>query len=204
MKEFDQEWQFRYCLGTVDGCYLPIKCPDGGPESCKEYHNFKNFYSIVVMAIVDAKYLFMWASSGYPGSSHDAMILQSTGLVHKIKNESLIPCYYKEDDGVEIYPTLVGDSAFPFLPWLMKPYGSITLTEQQRYFNYRLSRARMVVEGEFGQLKGRWRVLQRKNESEVATMKIMSLACITLHSACIEMDYDCPTAWNIAYDVSKT
>ena len=156
------------------------------------------------MTIVDAKYQFMWASSRYPGNSHDAMILQSTNLFHKMKNESLIPSYYKEDDGVEIYPTLVGDSAFPFLPWLMKPYGSTTLTEQQRYFNYRLSRARMVVEGAFGQLKGRWRILQRKNESDVATVKIMSLACIILHNVCIEMDDDCPTAWNIACDVNKT
>ena len=62
----------------------------------------------------------------------------------------------------------------------------------------------MVVEGAFGQLKGRWRILQRKNESDVATVKIMSLACIILHNVCIEMDDDCPTAWNIAYNVNKT
>ena len=59
----------------------------------------------------------------------------------------------------------------------------------------------MVVEGAFGQLKGCWRILQRKNERDIATA---SLVCIILHSVCIEMDDDCPTAWNIAYDVNKT
>ena len=62
----------------------------------------KNIYSIVVMVIVVAKYHSIWASSGYPGNSHDAMILQSTNLFHKMKDESLIPSYYKEDDGVDI------------------------------------------------------------------------------------------------------
>ena len=85
MEEFDLEWQFQYCFGAVDGCHLPIKCPNGGPESCKEYQNFKNFYSTVIMGIVDAKYQSMWASSGYPGNSYDAMILQSTHLFHIIE-----------------------------------------------------------------------------------------------------------------------
>ena len=65
---------------------------------------------------------------------------------------------------VNIGPLIIGDSAFPFKPWLLKPYTNAVLTEKQRYFNYRLSRARMVTEGAYGQLKGRWRVLLRKNE----------------------------------------
>ena len=129
--------------------------PKRGAESAKEYRNFKGFYSIVIMAIVDAEYRFSWASSGYPGNSHDAIIFQSTGLFHKISDGSFIPKYSKKEGEGDIYPTVIGDSAFPFLPWLMKPYGSAVLTEMQRYFNYRLSRARMVVEGAFGLLKGR-------------------------------------------------
>eukprot|EP00794_Sanderia_malayensis_P012599 gene12599-biopygen10038 len=97
---------------------------------------------------------------------------------------------------------LIGDSAFPFMPWLMKPYGSAVLTEQQRYFSYRLSRARMVVEGAFGQLKGCWCILQRKNESEVPTVRIMSLACIILHNLCIDVSDKCFSAWDLTLDPS--
>ena len=45
----------------------------------------------------------------------------------------------------------------------------------KRYFNYRLSRARKVVEGAFGQLKGKWRVLMRKNEYKEETLKMFHL-----------------------------
>ena len=139
MESFDQEWQFQCCFRAVDGCHIPIKCPNGGAESAKEYHNFKNFYSIIIMAIANAKHQFTWASSGYPGNNHDSMIFQSTTLDQKISDAEFIPKYSKKDAGMEIYPMLIGDSAFPFMPWLMKPYGNAILTEQQRYFNYRLS-----------------------------------------------------------------
>ena len=188
MATFDELWQFPFSFGAVDGCHLPMKCPKGGLESAKEYHNFKNFYSIVVMAIVDARNRFMWASSGFPGNSHDAIIFQSTDLYNKISNEEYLPAYCIKDSETEIYPVLLGDSAFPFLPWLMKPYGNAILTNEQCYFNYRLSRARMVVEGAFGQLKGRWRILLRKNECCSETLKLMSLACIILHNICIDLE----------------
>ena len=79
------------------------------------------------------------------------MIFQLTTLYKKISNGDFIEKYSKKDANVEICPMLIGDSAFPFMPWLMKQYGSAVLSEQQRYFNYRLVRARMVVEGAFGQ-----------------------------------------------------
>ena len=42
--DMEQFWQFPYCWAAVDGCHIPIKCPPCGPESRKEYYNFKNFY----------------------------------------------------------------------------------------------------------------------------------------------------------------
>jgi hypothetical protein len=76
--DMEEIWQFPCCWAAVDGCHISIKCPDGGAEAAKEYHNFKNFYSIVLMGLVDAKYRFVWASVGFPGNTHDAMILQAT------------------------------------------------------------------------------------------------------------------------------
>ena len=55
MVDMDEFWQFPCCWAAVDGCHIPIKCPPGGLESCKEFHNFKNFYSLVLIALVDAK-----------------------------------------------------------------------------------------------------------------------------------------------------
>ena len=84
-----------------------------------------------------------------------------------------------------VQPLIVADSAFPFTKWLMKPYTDAVLSERKRYFNYRLSRARMVTEGAFGQLKGRWRVLYRKCESNRKSVRMTVLACLVLHNICL-------------------
>ena len=62
MLDTEQLWEFHGAWASIDGCHLPLKCPAGGLEACKEYYNFKNFYSIILMGMVDAKYRFIWAS----------------------------------------------------------------------------------------------------------------------------------------------
>ena len=181
MEEF---WQFPCCWAAIDGCHIPMKCPPGGQEACKEYHNFKNFYSVVLMGMVDSHYRFVWGSCGFPGNSHDAVIFKSTDLWNSIQ-DGFIPLIGKSVGDVNVPPLIVGDSAFPLQTWLMKPFTNAVLNPQQRYFNYRLSRARMVTEGAYGQLKGRWRVLLRKSESNRDQVRITTLACMVLHNICI-------------------
>jgi hypothetical protein len=43
------------------------------------------------MGLVDAKYRFVWASVGFPGNTHDAMILQATQLLKDIHENDIIP-----------------------------------------------------------------------------------------------------------------
>ncbi len=153
--DMEELWQFPFSWCAVDGCHIPIKCPPGGQEACKEYHNFKNFYSVVLMSMVDAKYRFVWVSCGYPGNSHDSIILQSTSIWSSIKDGKFLPHFSQKEDGVHIPPLVLCDSPFPFDSFFLKPYRNAVLTKEQRFFNYRLRRARMVVEGAYGQLKGR-------------------------------------------------
>ena len=196
----EELWQFPCSWAAVDGCHIPIKCPPGGQESCKEYHNFKNFYSVVLMAMVDAKYRFVWGSCGFPGNSHDSVILQSTSLGEKIKEGLFLPNFTHEVNSACIPPLVIGDSAFPFENWLMKPYTNAVLTPPQRYLNYRLSRARMVVEGAYGQLKGRWRILMRKSESHHEEVKFYTLACMVVHNICLEFGDTIPSKLDLSID----
>ena len=89
MEKFGEEWQFPCAFSAVDGSHLPTKCPNGGAQAMKQYFNFKGFYSIVLMALVDAEYRFIWDSVGAPGNTHDSTLLQSTDLWKKLSTEKL-------------------------------------------------------------------------------------------------------------------
>ena len=88
-------------------------------------------------------------------------------------------------NGVDIPLFLIGDSAYPLHTWLMKPFTqSATLTQQQQYCNYRLCRARIVVENAYGRLKARWRRLMKRNDMHIEMIPtVISAACI-LHNMC--------------------
>ena len=110
----DEFWQFPCCWAAIDGCYIPITCLPCGPEAIKEYHNFKNFYSVVHKGLVDPHYRFFGGSCGFPGNSHDAVIFRSTNLWNSTQ-EGFIPAIDNAGGGgdITVQPLTVGDSAFP-------------------------------------------------------------------------------------------
>ena len=192
--QMENKRQFPSAFGRVDGCHISIKCPSGGNEARKEYYNFKNFYSIVIMGIV-----------GLPGNSNDACSFQASRLYQNIAGNDFLPEIQKivklpNGNELQLPPILLGDSAFPHRVWLQKPFGNTTLSRKQSHFNYCLSRARMVTECAFGQLKGRWRLLYRKSEVNQHSLKVNILACIVLHNICIEKRGSISRKLDLPYD----
>ena len=60
--------------------------------------------------------------------------------------------------------------------------------------------ARMTTEGAYGKLKGRWRILNRKCESRPDNVKILTLACIVLHTLCIDHRDTALRQWDLSKD----
>ena len=123
----DSEWQFPFAFSAIDGSHLPMKCPPGCPKAMKQYYNFKNFYSIILLALVDPKYRFIWASVGAPGNTHDSTLFQSNSLREKITAGSILPQSVLEIEGQAIQPLILGDGAFPMRTRLIKPFGDAIL-----------------------------------------------------------------------------
>ena len=89
------------------------------------------------------------------------------------------PLPYDTDD-TPFY--ILGDDAFPLREWLMKPYGSRTLTKEERILNYRLSRARRVVENAFGILSARFRFLHTSMLQTTANAIKLIQVAVLLHN----------------------
>ena len=71
---FHQRWNIPHALGSLDGKHISIRCPRQGGSL---YHNYKGFHSIVLLALVDGDYKFLWVNLRAAGSSSDAQIFKS-------------------------------------------------------------------------------------------------------------------------------
>ena len=91
---------------------------------------------------------------------------------------------------------ILEDPAYPALPWLMKPYQeTVHTTAGQKTFNYRQSRARMVVENAFGRLKGRWRCLLKRLDFQLENVPHVVSSCVVLHNICETFGDCCLDEW---------
>ena len=182
-QEFSDRWNYHHCLGAIDGKHIMMKKP---PKSGTRNYNYKGFFSVVLLAVVDAQYRFVWCSVGAPGSASDGGIFKDSTLYLRIQNGTLhlpAPEPLEGQQGGRAVPYFfVGDDAFALSPWMMKPFPVRNMTRPERLFNYRLSRARRIVENGFGILANQWRCLTTKLGLSVGNTKRVTKACITLHN----------------------
>lgn len=151
-----------------------------------DYYNRKGWYSILVQAVIDHDYLFRDLCVGWPGSIHDARVLANSTLFKKVTSGEVLQDEEVQIQGQTLRTYLIGDSAYPLLPWLMKPFSlSSSLNSQQKKYNYRISqRARVVVEIAFGWLKAHWCRLVKQVDMHIDNIPHIIVACCVLHNMC--------------------
>lgn len=162
-EQFENKAYFPNCIGALDGKHVRLIQP---PESGSMYYNYKHFFSLVLMALCDANYCFIWVDVGGYGKDSDSGIFKETSLFKKLSENLLnIPepkCITNnENDSYKLPYVIVADEAFGMTKNLMRPYGGKTLSKEKKIFNYRLSLARRYVECTFGIMCNKWRILHR-------------------------------------------
>ena len=178
---FQTKWGVCQCVGAIDGCHIPIAAPVGNHT---DYYNRKGWYSMILQGVVDADYCFSDICIGWPGSVHDARVFVHSPIYTLITEQDLLPNKTLTMNGINVPLYLIGDSAYPLQTWLMKPFPqSGILTSEIKHYNYRMSRARIVVENAYGRLKARWRRLMRNDMRVDHIPNIVAAACI-LHNMC--------------------
>lgn len=171
-------------LAAVDGCHIPIKAPCRNKES---YFNRKHFYSMNLQDIVGGDGCLLDVAVGFPGSIHDARVLRMSGFFGQVQRNEILQRPIRNIGRVQVGPIIVGDSAYPGLPWLIKPYQNIPNLEQSKVrFNTILSKATVVADQAFGILKGRWRCLRKELEIHTENVPRTVVACRILYNICIK------------------
>ena len=125
-----------HAVGGLDGKHIAIK---KSKRSGSEYFNYKGYFSLVLLALVNADYKFLWAKAGASGSSSDAQISNSSKLKRRIENRTLglPPPEPLGPGGPDLHYFLLGDDTFALMPWLVKPHNRRQLTREERIANYR-------------------------------------------------------------------
>uniref|UniRef100_A0A3B4B831 DDE Tnp4 domain-containing protein n=1 Tax=Periophthalmus magnuspinnatus TaxID=409849 RepID=A0A3B4B831_9GOBI len=177
-----ERWKLPQVAGAIDGTHIGIIAPAEDPA---DYYNRKHFYSVILQAVVDHRMQFWDINVGWPGKVHDARVLANSSLYRRGENGTLFPGWIERLNNVDVPVHILGDAAYPLLPWLLKPYPvGRGLTEAQTHFNFRLSQGRMTVEWAFGRLKGRWRCLLKRCDVHISFVNQIISACCILHNYC--------------------
>ncbi|XP_068089507.1 uncharacterized protein [Hyperolius riggenbachi] len=185
MQVADLFWRrcnFPHCIGAIDGKHVRVVCP---PCSGSRYFNYKKYFSLVLLAIVDADYKFLYVDIGSYGSSSDSTIFKNSKFGRLLESGRLDMPNPLPWPG-QLEPNrpfcLVGDEAFGLSTFIMRPYAQRGLNTTKRTFNYRLSRARRMVECAFGIMAAKWRIFQGSLQmTPEHAVTVIKAACI-LHN----------------------
>lgn len=181
-KDFEDRWNFPHCLGAMDGKHIAITCP---PNSGSQYFNYKQFFSIVLFAVTDARYNFLYVHAGVQGRISDGGVFRHTAFGKALLSQNLnIPPPESLPGRVMLTPyVFLADDAFPLTENICKPYTiDLNIGSPKRVCNYRISRARRIVENSFGILASVFRILHTTINVDLKHVQSIVLACAYLHN----------------------
>lgn len=136
------------------------------------------------MGISDAKYRFLYIDVGANGRISDGGVFRNCSFRRALNENRLHippPCVLPGRDILMPY-VLVADDAFAFGTNLMKPYATKNLSAIERIFNYRLSRARRIIENTFGILSAKFQVFRKPLLLDPNKCRVITKTTCALHN----------------------
>lgn len=98
-QEFEQKWNFPDAIDSIDG------------------KHYKKFYSLILIAVVDARYRFTLVDIGAAGHQSDGGVLKESNIGKALTANTLgIPAVQRPAPPL----CLLGDEAFPLKTYLMR------------------------------------------------------------------------------------
>ncbi|KAL3825319.1 hypothetical protein ACJIZ3_021348 [Penstemon smallii] len=180
MSEIKKEFEICSGIPNVGGTMYTTHVPIIAPKvSVSSYfnkrhteRNQKTSYSITVQGLVDPKGVFTDICVGWPGSMTNDQVLEKSALFKRASVGALNDV------------SIVGNSSYPLMDWVLVPYAQQHLTWTQHAYNEKVEVVEKVAKDAFMRLKGRWSCLQKRTEMKLQDLPIVLGACCVLHNIC--------------------
>lgn len=141
--------------------------------------------------ISDAHCRFILVDVGAEGRRSDAGVFANSKIKLKLDTNTLNVPPPSAVGQYKLPFVLVADEAYQLSSYLMRPYPRRSqLDLRKKIFNYRLSRARRVVESAFGILVARWRIFRRPINTYVLKAEKIVLSTVCLHNLIITKELE--------------
>ena len=85
-KEFENIWNLTHCIGVIDEKHVSVKSP---LNSGLLYYNYKGFFSMILMAICNACYIFSLVDIGRFGSNNDSGVFRNSPMRKAFFNDEM-------------------------------------------------------------------------------------------------------------------
>lgn len=137
------------------------------------------------MALCDADYCITYAHIGSPGRMSDGGVFYECKLSQHMEMGTI---NFPPDDVItnsdKVLPyVIVGDNAFPLKNNIMVPYpGMHDKGSLKRVYNYRLSRARRMIENVFGIMASVFRIFRTPIMLNPGRTNVLVQTCVLLHN----------------------
>ncbi|CAH1999221.1 unnamed protein product [Acanthoscelides obtectus] len=177
-----QGFNFPHCIGALDGKHLMILPP---PHTASEYFNYKGHFSIVLLALVDSDYCFIFADIGCPGRINDGGVYNQSVLKQKIDTNviNLPPPSPLPNSNTNFPYVFLADAAFALSTHIMKPFpGHHAVGTPERLFNQKLSSSRVTIENTFGIMSSVFRIFKRPIPLNIPKASLITMTCVLLHN----------------------
>ena len=148
------------------------------------FYNYKKSFSIVLLAVCNTDYEFTLIDIGGAGRQSDRGVFSNSNLGYAIAHDLLdFPEPENVNDSDFKLPfVFVGDDGFPMRTNLVKPHSAFHLDLKKIITNYRISRARRIIENTFGILAARFRIFRRPILASMETVESFTKCCVALHN----------------------
>ncbi|PKA59743.1 hypothetical protein AXF42_Ash011867 [Apostasia shenzhenica] len=168
------------CCGAIDATHIIMTLP--AVESSDDWCDQESNYSMFMQVVVDHEMRFLDMVTGWPGSMTVSRLLKFSGIYKLCESGKRL-----NGSRAEIREHLIGDSAYPLLPWLMIPFEGKGLSAAMKTFNVKHKSVHTIATRALSQLKGAWRILHKVMwRPDKQKLPSIILVCCLLHNIMID------------------